>query len=1707
MKTTTVKTILLVFLSLINLNIYSQTIVNWSFPNNPDDAIADAGITSNIAKTISTVGGTSVVDFAATGVTTNAANASGWDSGSGIKYWQVDFVTTGYSNILISSAQRSSNTGPKDFRLEYKVGAGAWTVVTGGTILIANNWTSGVLTSVALPAACDNQAQVFLRWILTSNTAVGGAACVSTGTSRIDNILVTGTCSAPTPACATYSLPVNSSSVCTSGQTLSWSALSTPTCGSISYDVYFNTGSSATSLVSAAQAGTTYATGALTNGTTYAWKIVPKNGAVSAAGCSTYTFIATNPPAPSCATYSLPTNGSSVCSTSQTLSWSAVATPTCGSITYDVYFNTGTSATTLVSASQTGTTYVTGGLISNSTYAWKIVPKNGSAAASGCSTYTFSTNTPTPSCATYSLPTNSSTVCPVSQTLSWASVPTPSCGSITYDVYFNTGTTATTLVSAAQTGTTFATGGLVSNTIYAWKIVPKNGTTSASSCSTYTFATNSSATATVPVSDNFESCFNWTTVNGGQTNIWAIGTATNNGGAQSVYITNDGGITNAYSNTTSRVHFYKDITFPAGLTCINLSFDWKSNGESNTDFLAVFAIPTTSNPIAGTAITSGQLGSNLQLQTTWQTASISLPAAYAGTTQRIVFSWVNNNNTRNQTPAAIDNISITSSNPVAPTCVTYSLPINGTINTCASGQTLSWSPIATPACGSITYDVYLSAGSTATTLVSAAQTGTTYLASALTPGTLYSWKVVPSNGTLTATGCSTYSFTSGSNSVNDICGSATPLTSDVTINDDNSCATADTPLGAATCWSTGTVNSNWYSITVPATGSLSVLTSSLTLVDTQIAVYSGPCGSQVEVACNDNAAGSGCGAATTLNSQLNLTGLAAGTYYIRVDGNLSTTGTYNIMASTSGAVGTNVPVAGSDCALPLSFCSFPITIPNPGYFNTGNICDFDGTGNCIGVGEQNAIWIKFTALTAGQLAFNIIPNDYAGCGTETDYDWVLYRTTGAGATTCANIQATGGGGAIACNWTTDGVTGMSTTFNAPASGDQPNNGTSGFSLTPSPGVGCYNAGYEPSITAAVNDDFVLVVQNFSGSNIGFSLTVPITAGIATIGNTSPSSIMWTSLASTTTFSNALNWSNCSVPSCTPAVDAIVLSGPTNQPVVNINTSVKSMTINPSATLTINSGIVLDVCGNFVNNGTLICATGSTINFSGSNTQIVSGNFTGANKFSNFYVNKTGGSVSLLSNIEVGQDFTTANATSIVNTNGTDITVSRDFINSNGATTFTGISSTSSLFFNGTGAQIYNPNKNAAAPTLTLCNVIMNNTSTGLTLSTTNTPSLVLNTSGVLTLTSGKIITPGLQEVIVSNTANTAVSSGNTSSYVEGNLRRYLAAGATGSFDFPVGHATPGYERANLYFTTAASASALNLLARFDTWGGTWTQPAAPNWSECGTIYDLSYLNNGYWSIDASSVSTGSYSLTLYNRGQSNATGSSFTIAKSPSIGPAWALNGSCVASPVTALVRGGMSGFSKMATVQGTTPMPVELISFTGNSEGTHNSISWKSAVEVRFKQYELESSEDGINFTKIVTVAPLANLSTYNNYNFLDFNYYAPITYYRLKMVDLDYTYTYSSIIAIEYGHSKTQSIVVYPNPASNELFIKLAAQGEKTAQIDIRDILGRIIYQQNIDLTKDIENTYINTAEFATGTYILTVTCGNKISENIKIIINQRN
>jgi len=154
----------------------------------------------------------------------------------------------------------------------------------------------------------------------------------------------------------------------------------------------------------------------------------------------------------------------------------------------------------------------------------------------------------------------------------------------------------------------------------------------------------------VPFVDGFETGISdWQIVNGDQVNQWHWGNSINNTGSYSVYVSNDNGLNNAYTiDSASITHIYRDIAFPESTEDFYLRFNWLANGDSELG-----------NPEAGVLLSEGSiLDVDLLTQSDWKNQSVLLPENLAGTNQRLVFTWSNNDSNGDQPPAAIDNIRI-----------------------------------------------------------------------------------------------------------------------------------------------------------------------------------------------------------------------------------------------------------------------------------------------------------------------------------------------------------------------------------------------------------------------------------------------------------------------------------------------------------------------------------------------------------------------------------------------------------------------------------------------------------------------------------------------------------------------------------------------------------------------------------------------------------------------------------------------------------------------------------------------------------------------------------------------------------------------------------------------------------------------------------------------------------------------------------------
>lgn len=169
----------------------------------------------------------------------------------------------------------------------------------------------------------------------------------------------------------------------------------------------------------------------------------------------------------------------------------------------------------------------------------------------------------------------------------------------------------------------------------------------------------------------------WTVVNGTLPNKWFLNTVPggSNFSTRAAYISNDvaGNTWNYTTSSVSVVHFYKDITFPAGQTTINYSFNWQCLGESGSyDALLISIAPTSYLPSASSSnlgtqglgsptITIAQYyNSNVLNLASGNISSAIIGNCDSSVTKRVIFTWKNDDTVGNNPPVAIDNISLTS---------------------------------------------------------------------------------------------------------------------------------------------------------------------------------------------------------------------------------------------------------------------------------------------------------------------------------------------------------------------------------------------------------------------------------------------------------------------------------------------------------------------------------------------------------------------------------------------------------------------------------------------------------------------------------------------------------------------------------------------------------------------------------------------------------------------------------------------------------------------------------------------------------------------------------------------------------------------------------------------------------------------------------------------------------------------------------------
>jgi len=167
--------------------------------------------------------------------------------------------------------------------------------------------------------------------------------------------------------------------------------------------------------------------------------------------------------------------------------------------------------------------------------------------------------------------------------------------------------------------------------------------------------------------------------------------------------------------------------------------------------------------------------------------------------------------------------------------------------------------------------------------------------------------------------------------------------------------------------------------------------------------------------------------------------------------------------------------------------------------------------------------------------------------------------------------------------------------------------------------------------------------------------------------------------------------------------------------------------------------------------------------------------------------------------------------------------------------------------------------------------------------------------------------------------------------------------------------------------------------------------------------------------------------------------------------------------------------------------LPIKLTSFTVQTRDGVNIVKWTSDTEYNSRYYRVERSSDGVNFVQIAEL-PSRNSSLPESYSYGDNDYTTGSNFYRLKLVDMDGSFTYSKIVKVYNGAPGDYALKVIPNPVHKEFTVSTSFPDKGLVYVRISDITGKLMKQTTEQVSKGYQTLQINQLEtLAPGTYFI--------------------
>ncbi len=184
---------------------------------------------------------------------------------------------------------------------------------------------------------------------------------------------------------------------------------------------------------------------------------------------------------------------------------------------------------------------------------------------------------------------------------------------------------------------------------------------------------------------------------------------------------------------------------------------------------------------------------------------------------------------------------------------------------------------------------------------------------------------------------------------------------------------------------------------------------------------------------------------------------------------------------------------------------------------------------------------------------------------------------------------------------------------------------------------------------------------------------------------------------------------------------------------------------------------------------------------------------------------------------------------------------------------------------------------------------------------------------------------------------------------------------------------------------------------------------------------------------------------------------------------------------------------------------PVEFLGVSATPDYANNQIllNWETASEVNNDHFVVEKSVDGLAFTDLADVNSLGNSRNVQSYQYFDQEPTSGKSYYRIKQVDVDGSFTHSSRVEVTFDPKATFDFFPYPNPVSvgENLTIKIVSEEEQTVDIGLYTMHGVKVSEMSTSVIAGSSQIEFSTSGLSKGLYYL-LSADQEFSRNAKII-----